>query len=103
MGELVLTRRRGHEPVVLSAVDGSVIFTLRPAGDLPLVLDGGTVRVGVEATPTRCDPHAPAESKRTFDVALAVSLGDGPPLTVQTRPQPADLPLLQQLVLDLCR
>lgn len=102
--ELRLTRLRGDEPVALTAVDGSVIFTLRATGALPLALAlaGDTVTVPVEATPTRCDPHALAESKRTFDFALAVTRGDGPPLTVQTRPEPADLPLLQQLVLDVC-
>ena len=101
--ELVLTRRRGPEPVAVTAVDGSVIFTLRATGPLPLALSGPQVRVPVEATPTRCDPHALAESKRTYEFSLAVAYGDGPPLTAAVRPDPADLPLLQQLVLDTCR
>lgn len=114
VGELRLDRRRGGEPVAVTAVDGSVIFTLRATGALPVSLPGalpvsqpgpaarGTVRVPVEATPTRCDPHALAESKRTYDFSIAVVVGDAAPLTVTARPQPADLPLLQQLVRDVC-
>lgn len=102
LGELVVTRRRGSEPVAVSAVDGSVIFTLRATGPLPAALAQDSVRVPVEASPTRCDPHALAESKRTYDFSLAVSLGGGPPLTVTARPEPGDLPLLEQLVRDVC-
>lgn len=101
--ELVLTRLRGEAPVAVAAVDGSVILTLRPGGPLPLALDGPEVRLPVVANPSRCDPHALAESKRTYAFSLAVRYGDGPPLTVIARPDPADLPLLEQLVLDVCR
>ena len=101
--ELVLTRLRGVAPVAVAAVDGSVILTLRPGGPLPLALDGPEVRLPVVANPSRCDPHALAESKRTYAFSLAVRYGDGPPLTVIARPDPADLPLLEQLVLDVCR
>ena len=100
--ELVVTRLRGAEPVAVTAVDGSVIITLRPAGPLPLTLDGPQVRLPVVANASRCDPHALAESKRTYEFSLAVAHGDGPPLTVAVRPDPADLPLLEQLVRDTC-
>ena len=100
--ELVLTRLRGRTPVAVTAVDGSVILTVRPVGPLPLVLDGPEVRLPVAVNPSRCDPHALAESKRTYAFSLAVRYGDGPPLTVVARPDPADLPLLEQLVLDVC-
>ena len=103
LAELVLTRLRGATPVAVTAVDGSVILTVRPVGPLPLVLDGPEVRVPVVVNPSRCDPHALAESKRTYAFSLAVRYGDGPPLTVAARPDPADLPLLEQLVLDVCR
>ncbi len=101
-GELRLSRRRGDTPVTVTAVDGSVILTLEALGPLPLTLEGATVRLPVAATPTRCDPHALAESKRTYVFAIAVASGAGEPLTVAARPDPADLPLLEQLVRDVC-
>ena len=101
-GTLVLTRLRGSTPMAVTAVDGSVIFTLQPTGPLPAVLDE-QVRLPVAATPSRCDPHALAESRRTYDFTLALRFGDGPPLTVAVRPGAADLPLLEQLVRDVCR
>ena len=55
----------------------------------------------MEAEPTRCDPHALAESKRTFDVAIAVAADGGEPLTVAVRP--ADVSVPQRLVEDVCR
>lgn len=101
-GTLVLSRRSGALPVTVSAVDGSVIFTLRETGTLPAVLQAEDVRVPVEALPSRCDPHALAESKRTFVFAIATAIGDGPVLSVPVRPQPEDLPGLQKLLLDVC-
>lgn len=103
-GELVVARRSGAVPVTVTAVDGSVLFTLRAAAALPVALGpGGQVRLPVTAQPTRCDPHALAESKRTYDFTLAVALGTQRPVSVTVRPEPADVALLTRLLLDTCR
>lgn len=98
VGELVVQRRRPGAVRVV-AVDGSVILTARTPAALPAALDDG-LRLPVEVAPTRCDPHALAESKRTYVFAVAVQRGDEEPLTVAVTPD--DTAVLEQLVQDVC-
>lgn len=98
VGELVVRRERDGDVRVV-AVDGSVILTARTATPLPAEL-ADELRLPVEVEPSRCDPHALAESKRTYVFAIAVQAGDQPPLIVAVTPD--DRSVLEQLVQDVC-
>ena len=104
-GTLVLKRRSGRAPVTLTALEGSVLLTLRPTGPLPLLLaaDADEARLPVEVTATRCDPHALTESKRTYDFPRYAALGDAEPLYATVRPGEPGRSLLEQVLVDTCR
>jgi hypothetical protein len=101
-GRAVVRREQGREPVELASLEGTVVFTLRPQA-LPVVLaDQDRLGVPVTVNASRCDAHALAESKRSYDFQAAVRLGDGELLTVTVKPGPRGLALLERLLADTC-
>lgn len=81
-GTIALDRRAGHpEPVTLVEAAGTVIFGLHaePQLDVPwatLPPDGDHAEVGVSVTADRCDAHAVADSKKSFQFRSWIALGD---------------------------
>ena len=78
----LMIRRRGASGarVTIETVAGSVIFslgTLDPERDPVLVLGADQARasVSVRVRASRCDPHAVAESKKSFRFPMYVALG----------------------------
>lgn len=86
LGALVVERRDSTEPLTVSGTAGNVIFTMHPLGEARsplLVLAPGEDRgeIPIEISASRCDPHALADSKRTFFLPLWASVGDGEELS----------------------
>jgi len=102
LGELVVRRRSGTAPVRLVSLEGTVVFTLRPQASLPAQLDRDEVVVPVRVNASRCDPHALAESKRSYDFPWYAALGDAEPLYGTARPDDAGRAVLEDLLLDTC-
>ena len=80
-GTLTIRRRQSEQRIAIAAVDSNVIFLVTPLGRIrePLVvLEPGRTEasVGVRIRASRCEPHAVAESKKTFRFPLWVALGD---------------------------
>lgn len=81
-GALAVQRLESAEPLTVSGTQGNVIFTMGPLGAAAsplLVLEPGQDRaeIPIEITVSRCDPHALADSKRTFFLPLWAAIGDG--------------------------
>ena len=101
-GRLVLRRRGDAAAVTVDALEGTVLFTLRPGAGLPLTLTTGRAEVPVTVTASRCDVHALIESKRSYDFPYVATLGAGDPLSVTVRPDPGGVALLERLLADVC-
>jgi hypothetical protein len=100
-GRLV-ARRLGRASVAVDALEGTVVFTLRPGARLPLELASGPAEVPVSVTASRCDFHALIESKRSYDFPWVATLDGGAPLSVTVRPGPRGVALLERLLADVC-
>lgn len=91
--------------VSLTAMKGSVIFDMGPREGLSLPLriepGRGALAVPVEITATRCDPHAFAESKKTFVFAVWIAIDGGPERYIELRPG-AELKSALQAAFDAC-
>jgi hypothetical protein len=89
-GELVLEQRRAGAAVAVEDAAGSVIFTVLPEAGGPPILrvddDQPTAAVPVVISADRCDPHALAESKRTFAFVAWVAVGDAEAVPVDVEP-----------------
>jgi len=91
---LRLERRGAGGTVTVDAVGSNVIFTAT-SRDLPAALGPGDEAMDVTVTLSaeRCEPHALAESKKTFQLPVWVALDDGEPqfleLTVTGEPRRA--------------
>lgn len=100
---LVFTRGVSNKPVAINGVKGNVIFTLQ-ARDvaLPVSMDSSAQRVEIPITvrASRCDPHAFAESKKTFVFGVWIQV-DGREQFVEFQPDPAWRATLQSLF-DAC-
>lgn len=100
---LVFTRGNSQRPVVINGVKGNIIFTVEAdAGDLPVPMDASTRRVEIPVTvrASRCDPHAFAESKKTFVFAAWIQV-DGREQYVEFQPDATWHARLQALF-DAC-
>lgn len=77
---LEFSRRQGDDLVTVTAVRGSVLIELAGAeGVTPLAgmaSDEDSLVVPVRMRIIRCDPHAVIESKKTFQLATWVALGE---------------------------
>jgi hypothetical protein len=93
------------ERVTVTAAKGSVIFDLAPQDPdgIPATLEPGVpvVAVPVRITATRCDPHALAESKKTFVFGVWLGLGGEPERYVEVRPE-AELEQALLAALEFC-
>jgi hypothetical protein len=91
--------------VVVTAMRGSVIFDMEPrAGTtLPLTLgpDESAITVPVTFTASRCDPHAFAESKKTFVFSVWVTIDGGSEKYLEIGPDAA-LQVSLQSAFDRC-
>ncbi len=101
---IVFTRGSSAAPVTVVEVRGNIIFTLVPdAGALPVELesDARSLEIPVTIVASRCDPHAFAESKKTFVFPAWVSV-DGAQLEyVEFQPGAVVRDALQELF-DAC-
>lgn len=79
-GTLKVRRKSSDQRIIVAAVEGNVIFTVvelrRSPGPL-LVLESGQLEAStpIRVRATRCEPHALAESKKTFRFPAWVALG----------------------------
>lgn len=101
----------GEAPVTLEQVAGSVIFVVEAADPAPgttdrvevtVDADAPTAEVPIRIRAERCEPHAVAESKKTFVFPIWVRVADDETRYVTIEP---DTPLrnaLQQLI-DECQ
>jgi hypothetical protein len=76
---LRLERQAGDLPVTVDAVGSNVIFTASAPVPATLGPDDDLLDIEVVLDAQRCEPHALAESKKTFILPVWVGLGDGDP------------------------
>ena len=81
---LRVARERGAAAVTVDDVGSNVIFTVT-SGDLPSTLsaEDDIVEVTVRFAADRCEPHAVAESKKTFQFPMWLALDGGEPQFVE--------------------
>lgn len=81
LGDLVLHRREGEEPIVVEGVDGSVLHGLRLPGANTLAAGEDAARIPLEVTPgNRCDEHARGQATAPFDFLVRLRIGDRTPI-----------------------
>jgi hypothetical protein len=81
LGDLVLRRREGGEPVVVTDADGSVLHGLRLPGPTALAAGEQLARIPLEITPgNRCDEHARGQATAPFDFLAQLRIGDHAPV-----------------------
>jgi hypothetical protein len=104
-GTLVVARRTGSEPVVLTFLGRSVVLEPQLGEPLPLTLAAGQaeLRVPVTFSTERCDPHALAETKQPFLFPLRVAVGGRPDVPVHLPLDDAQRTRLQDLLGRGCR
>ena len=79
LGDIVLRRRDGDEPIEVEDVDGSVLHGLRLPGPTTLAPGEDAARIPLEITPgNRCDEHARGQATAPFDFLMRLGLGDRP-------------------------
>lgn len=104
--DLVIRRAGSREPVSVTNIRGSVIFTVTPVdgAEAPLVeLTSGqeVARLPVLIKASRCDPHAVAESKKTYLFPVWVQVGDTTAQFVTVDAEPSMRERLDRLI-DEC-
>lgn len=106
--ETTLTLRRegkGGLPVAVTGAVGSVIFDVTPreGATFPATLaaDERELTVPVTITATRCDPHAFAESKKTFVFGVWIAVDAQEPTFVELHAK-GDLKDALQVAFDAC-
>jgi len=105
---LSVQRRGGDDAVAITSFRGSVLIELLPAdaGAEPLAeLTPGeeTLTVPVQMRVIRCDPHAVIESKKTFQLATWVAVGDRQPQRLVVPPDGELRATLEGLIEDCLR
>ncbi len=89
-GELRLTRRQATGPARLAGISGSVLLDVAVAPGAPTTMTGDELVIPVVVTSSgRCEAHALADSKKTFDFQVTIEL-DGVPASISVAPEPAD-------------
>ena len=104
---VTLARRAGDEPIEVTNVRGSVLLELVPAAAAtPLAAmapDEREVEVPVQLRVIRCDPHAVTESKKTFQLAIWIAVGDRETQHLVISPEGALRDELQALIEECLR
>ena len=87
-GELVVRRVSGDEPVSIDAVDGSVLIELsRASGPVEMAPEVEFIVAPVQAMSSgNCAAHALADSKKTFEFQVALTVGATPVSVSVTAP-----------------
>ena len=100
---VILTRGTGKAPVTLTEVTGNIIFIVRvdPSASRTLAATQASLAVPVTVSVGRCDPHAFAESKKTFVFPAHLAVGDAEPAYVEFAPA-ADARAALQRLFDAC-
>ncbi|MDN4477914.1 hypothetical protein QQX10_06540 [Demequina sp. SYSU T00039] len=101
---LVLERAQRDVPVTVTAIAGSVIFAVdTEQGALPATLaaDQGRLEVPVSIRVARCEPHAFAESKKTFLFKTWLEAGEADEAYVELYAE-GDLRDALQALVDAC-
>ncbi len=92
-GELILEQLRPGDPVAVEDARGSVIFTIRVDDAEPPILrvtdEEPMASVPITISADRCDPHALAESKRTFMFLTWVTVGEAESVPLDLEPMGA--------------
>ncbi|MDP9792203.1 hypothetical protein J2S43_000715 [Catenuloplanes nepalensis] len=72
-----LTRTGGTEPVRMTQLRGSILYTLTAA---PRTLAAGATTLDIPLTidSNRCDPHAVGEVKKPYEFPIWLAVGDAP-------------------------
>ena len=79
LGDIVLRRRDGDQPIEVENVDGSVLHGLRLPGPTTLAPGEAVARIPLEITPgNRCDEHARGQATAPFDFLMRLAIGDRP-------------------------
>lgn len=92
------------EAVAVTAVSGSILFSVQLQQPWPLTLDGdaAATEVPVLLTVARCDPHALIESKTAFTFPVSLQIGDAEPVPVQVTVGDDGRRVLQELLDRTC-
>ena len=106
-GALRLQRRQAGERVVLDGLGANVVLTVRSdGGQVPLRVlgpDEPSLEVPLVLSPSRCEAHALAESKRTSLVTAYLGLGDRPPRLLTVVPDDAVRQRIEEFAARGCR
>jgi hypothetical protein len=89
-GELTLSRRHATGPATVTGISGSVLLNVDLAPGAPTELTGDALTVPIVITSAhRCEPHALADSKKTYDFQVTLEV-DGVDASISVSPDPAD-------------
>jgi hypothetical protein len=101
-GELILTRRHATGPALVTGLSGSVLLNVGVAPGAATELTGDTLTIPIVVTSAnRCEPHALADSKKTYDFQVTIEV-DGTEASISVGPDPADEPTVFEPVRVTC-
>lgn len=101
-GELVLTRQAAVGPVAITGISGSVLLNVDVATGSATEMDGDELAIPIVVTGAkRCEAHALADSKKTFDFQVTVQV-DGADASISVGPDPGDQPIVYRPVEVTC-
>lgn len=102
MGELTLSRRHATGAATLTGISGSVLLNVDIAPEAATELTGDTLTIPIVVTSAnRCEPHALADSKKTYDFQVTIEV-DGVDASISVTPDPADQPKVFEPVNVTC-
>ncbi len=89
---VTLTRREGDEPIAVTNVRGSVLFTIQPiepaAVPLAVMAAGDTTAAApIRIHVGRCEAHAVADAKKPYQFAVWVTVGESEPYFLELAPE----------------
>lgn len=101
---VIVTRRAGDDPITIDTVRGTVLYRLKPwqplaEGDVMATLEPGesSIEVPVVLLAARCEPHAVADVKKPYDMAIWITVGNGEETYIPLRPSDPVIAGLQEL------
>lgn len=101
-GELLLTRQAAVGPVAITGISGSVLLNVDVATGASTEMNGDELVIPIVVTGAkRCEAHALADSKKTFDFQVTVQV-DGAGASISVGPDPGDQPIVYRPVEVTC-